>query len=128
MIPFGKIPSEQEEVESSSLSSVISPRTKDVISRNVAQLIAQNVFKVKELEQKKQNINTDKEIEVVGHREGTIMRGAVHAVKDLVIKHAGRMKCVALFHYDDYMERLIKKAKILQKRDCRLYFLEFLII
>ena len=75
LIPFGKMPSEQENVESSSLSSVISPRTKDVISRNVAQLIAQNIFKAKELEQRKQNIDTDKEIEVVGHREGTIMRG-----------------------------------------------------
>ena len=110
------MPSEQEDVESSSLSSVISPRTKNVISRNIARLIAQNVFKVKELEQKKQNIDTDEEIEVVGHREGTIMRGAVHAVKNLVIKQAGRTKCIVPFDYDDYMERLIKKAKILKKK------------
>ena len=52
-IPFDKMPSEKEEVESSSLSSVIFPRMKDVISRNVVQLITQNVFKAKELRKRK---------------------------------------------------------------------------
>ena len=103
-----------EAVENSSLSSVISPRTKDVVGRNVAQLITQNVFKAIELEEKKENL--DKEIEVVGHREGTIMRGAVHAVKDLVVKKAGGTKHVALFDYDNYIEMLIKKDKILKKK------------
>ena len=55
-LPFGKMPQKDSSgsLSSSAFSSVVSPHTKEIMSRNVAQLIAQNVFKAKELKKKKQ--------------------------------------------------------------------------
>ena len=51
-LPFGKMPQKDSYGSSSSsaFSSVVSPHTKEIISKNVAQLIAQNVFKARELQ------------------------------------------------------------------------------
>ena len=115
-LPFGKKTSEKK-VESSGfcLSSVISPMTKAVLTRNVAHIIVQKVFKDREIEKQKVAEDKDEDIEVIGHKEGEKMRGAVEAVKSLVVKQAGRKNHVAVFDYDECMKDLIQKAKTLKK-------------
>ena len=73
---FGKMPQKDSSGSSSSsaFSSVVPPCPKQIITRNVAQLVAQNVFKAKELEKEKE---TDTDIEEVAEKWGEIMRGAV---------------------------------------------------
>ena len=78
----------------------------------MAQLIAQNVFKAKELEKEKEKASeTDTDIQVVAEKQGEMMRDAVSLVKDMLQKQAGRVWQVVLFDYDDYMASLIKRAK-----------------
>ena len=97
-LPFGKMPQKDSSGSSSSsaFSSVVSPHTKEIILRNVPQLIAQNVFKARELERQKdtskeKESDIDDDIKVVAKKHGEIMRGAVGAVKELVQKQAGRV-------------------------------------
>ena len=91
-LPFGKMPQKDSSgsSSSSSFSSVVSPCTKEIISRNVAQLITQNVFKGRELEKPRntsnENESRDDDVKVVAEKCGEMMRGAVGAVKELVQK------------------------------------------
>ena len=80
-LPFGKMPQKDSSGSSSSsgFTSVVSTCTKEIISRNVAQLIAQNVIK------------GDDDVKVVVEKHGEMIRGAVGAVKALVQKKAGRI-------------------------------------
>ena len=61
----------------------------------MAQLIAQNVFKARELQRQTDTSNekesSDDDIKVVAEKHGEMMRGAVGAVKELVQKQVGRV-------------------------------------
>ena len=96
-LPFGKMQQKDSSGSSGSsgFSSVVSPPTKEIISRNVAQLIAQNVFKARELKKQRntsnENESSNDDVKVIGEKHGEMMRGAVGAVKELVQKQARRV-------------------------------------
>ena len=96
-LPFGKMPQKYTSgsLSSSGFSSVVSPHTKEIIARNVAQLIAQNVFKGRKLEKQRntsnENESSNDDAKVVVEKHGEMMRSAVGAVKELVQEQAERM-------------------------------------
>ena len=63
----------------------------------MAELIAQNVFKARELERQKdtskdKESDSDNDKKVVAEKHGKMMRGAVSAVEEMVQKQAGRVQ------------------------------------